>query len=83
MQSSRSAAFLVLAIIVSFGTAWQLASAQAEKVKPEQKWEYAISGEHALDKMAEAGWELGWVTQSAGGPKHEPHMVFTWKRPKQ
>jgi hypothetical protein len=97
MQASRIAALLVLATAISFGASWQLASAQAEKAKPAQKWEYvAINGgayspnngdaHKELEKLGEQGWELVAVEPAApyvqGGQLRASERIYHLKRAK-
>ena len=81
MSMPRIAVALVLALAVGFGAAWPLASAQIAPQKPAPKWEYQVTNNAQIEKMAAAGWELGWVTSVSdlGGGSN---LMFTWKRAK-
>jgi hypothetical protein len=75
----------IAAVVVAIIAGWQLASAQGEKEKAAQKWEYkvvVIAGnqdrEKSLADAGEAGWEL--VSATVSGNNYVPHFYF--KRPK-
>jgi len=80
--SPRQFILLLVALIVGFGTAWQLASAQADKPTALQKWEYTTTRDVMdLDRLSKGGWEIGWVT-GIPGASGNGEIHFTLKRAK-
>jgi hypothetical protein len=70
----------IVAVVVALIAGWQLASAQGEKEKAVQKWEYKLyysPEKDGLNALGTEGWEL--VCVVANG-KEQPYACL--KRPK-
>jgi hypothetical protein len=88
----------IVAVIVALIAGWELASAQGEKEKAVQKWEYKIldggksatpDGDYgnSLNELGKDGWELVGVEPATrysmgGGNTSANTRVFHFKRPK-
>lgn len=93
----RLGVLLLVGLAFVLGSAWQFAGAQAEKAKPEQKWEYLIrtGGQEAqpdgqiqrmVNELGLEGWELVAVEPATaygrGNATLHNYRVFHFKRPK-
>lgn len=68
----------IVAAVVALIAGWQLASAQGEKEKVVQKWEYKTSQEalrqDSLNALGKDGWELVCIDRYSSG--NDPILCF-------
>lgn len=69
----------IVAVVVALIAGWQIASAQGEKGKAAQKWEYRtivtnLQDEKRINEMAADGWELAFVDRT--NERFDPALCF-------
>jgi hypothetical protein len=81
---NRTPLLWIVAVVVALVAGWQLASAQGEKEKAAQKWEYKVSHISTNDPtkpLAENG-EAGWELVTVGRDHSSNALTLYFKRPK-